>query len=70
MNAVTEYKAINEKHLSIGEDVAKRVIEALNAGQLDISGYAVRDYSYQQEERLDIKLSDKNTLTVIFTRGR
>lgn len=70
MTNVVEYKAINEKHLSIGEDVAKKVVEALSGGLLDITGYAVRDYSYNQEERLDVKLNDKSSLTIIFTRTK
>ncbi len=70
MNEVTIAKVVDEKHLSIGEAFAKRVIATLQTGKLDITGYAVREYSTSNEERLELNLGDKRTLVISFGQSK
>lgn len=60
---LTEYKVINEKHLTIGEDLVNKVLKALNQ-PLVIKQYQVDDGTYYNTERVTLELAEKLTLTI------
>ena len=70
MNEVAIIKVINEKHVPIGEAFVARVVQALQAANLDITGYAVKEYGTSTDERLELNLGDKRTLSITFSQSK